>query len=85
VGVAVLVNQLSPERRRYLDAGGLGILIGDGKLPDAGRESIAEIYYSARVVTRFYATLDYQYVANPAYNRERGPASVLGLRFHAQF
>jgi high affinity Mn2+ porin len=84
-GVAVLVNDISSERRRYLDAGGLGILIGDGKLTDAGRESIAELYYSARVVARFYATLDYQYVTNPAYNRERGPVSVLGLRFHAQF
>jgi len=85
IGVAWLVNDISSDRRRYLDAGGLGILIGDGKLPDPGRESIAELYYSARVVARFYATLDYQYVTNPAYNRDRGPASVLGLRFHAQF
>jgi len=85
VGVAQLVNAISSERKRYLDAGGLGILVGDGKLPDAGRESITELYYSARVVARFYATLDYQYIENPAYNRQRGPASVLGLRFHAQF
>jgi high affinity Mn2+ porin len=85
VGVALLVNEISSDRRRYLDAGGLGTLVGDGKLPDPGRESIAEIYYSARVVARFYATLDYQYVTNPAYNRDRGPVSILGLRFHAQF
>lgn len=85
VGVALLVDAISAERRRYLDAGGLGILVGDGKLPTPGRESIAELYYSARVIARFYATLDYQYVANPAYNRERGPVSILGLRFHAQF
>jgi high affinity Mn2+ porin len=85
VGVALLVNDISSERRRYLDAGGLGTLVGDGKLPNPGRESIAELYYSARVVARFYATLDYQYVTNPAYNRDRGPVSVLGLRFHAQF
>jgi len=85
VGVAWLVNEISSERRRYLDAGGLGILVGDGTLPNPGRESIAELYYSVRVVARFYATLDYQSVTNPAYNRDRGPVSVFGLRFHAQF
>jgi len=85
LGVALLINDISSERRRYLDAGGLGILVGDGKLPSPGRESIAELYYTARIVARFYATLDYQRVTNPAYNRERGPVSVLGLRFHAQF
>jgi high affinity Mn2+ porin len=85
VGVALLVNAISSERKRYLDAGGLGILVGDGKLPDPGRESIAELYYSARIVARFFVTLDYQYVENPAYNRDRGPVSILGLRFHAQF
>ena len=85
LGVALLVNAISAERKRYLDAGGLGILVGDGKLPDPGRESIAELYYSARVVARFFVTLDYQYVENPAYNRDRGPVSILGLRFHAQF
>jgi high affinity Mn2+ porin len=85
LGVAGLVNEISSDRKRYLDAGGLGILIGDGKLPDSGRESIAELYYSARVVARFYATLDYQHITNPAYNRDRGPVSVLGVRFHAQF
>jgi high affinity Mn2+ porin len=30
-------------------------------------------------------TLDYQLIANPAYNRDRGPVSVLGLRVHAQY
>jgi high affinity Mn2+ porin len=85
VGIALLFDAISSERKRYLDASGLGILVGDGKLPDPGRESIAELYYSARVVARFFVTLDYQYVENPAYNRERGPVSVLGLRFHAQF
>jgi high affinity Mn2+ porin len=85
VGIALLVNDISADRQRYLDAGGLGTLVGDGKLPDPGRESIVELYYSARVVARFYATLDYQYITNPAYNRDRGPVSVLGLRLHAQF
>ena len=30
-------------------------------------------------------TFDYQFIVNPAYNRDRGPVSVLGMRLHAQF
>lgn len=26
-----------------------------------------------------------EFVGNPAFNRDRGPASVLGVRFHLQF
>jgi high affinity Mn2+ porin len=29
-------------------------------------------------------TLDYQLINNPAYNRNRGPVSVPGLRAHAE-
>ena len=29
-------------------------------------------------------TADYQYFVNPAYNRDRGPVSVIGLRLHLQ-
>jgi len=30
-------------------------------------------------------TLDYQFIANPAYNRDRGSVSVIGIRLHTQF
>jgi high affinity Mn2+ porin len=30
-------------------------------------------------------TLDYQFVTNPGYNRDRGPASIIGTRLRAQF
>jgi high affinity Mn2+ porin len=36
-------------------------------------------------VSFFKLTLDYQFIANPAYNHDRGPVSVLGARLHAQF
>jgi high affinity Mn2+ porin len=29
--------------------------------------------------------VDYQFIANPAYNRDRGPVSVLGVRIHAEY
>jgi high affinity Mn2+ porin len=68
----------------YLDSGGLGILVGDGMLPIAGREKIVEAYYSFPVFS-WRMTLDYQFIADPAYNRNRGPVSVIGTRLHTQF
>ena len=68
----------------FLNDGGLGILVGDGKLPHPGPEQIIETYYAFPL--RFYrVTLDYQLIVNPAYNRDLGPVSVLGARVHAQF
>ncbi len=85
VGVAGVVNELSDSARSYFAAGGLGILIGDGQLPHYGTEDIVEAYYSAALTDWLAAGADYQFIANPAYNRDRGPVSVLGVRFHAQF
>ena len=83
VGLAGVVNWLSGDARNYFAAGGLGILIGDGRL-NYGTEKILEVYYSAAVVDHLTLGLDYQYIDNPAYNRDRGPVSVFGLRVHAE-
>lgn len=84
VGLAGVVNQLSGAGHRYLDAGGLGILVGDGKLPHPGSEEILEAYYSLRLSKDLHLSLDDQFVAHPAYNRDRGPVNVVGLRLHLQ-
>jgi high affinity Mn2+ porin len=44
-----------------------------------------EAYYSLAAFKYAHITADYQFINNPAYNRDRGPVSVLGLRLHAQF
>lgn len=85
LGLAFAVNDLSQAGRRYLAAGGMGILIGDGALPHYDTEDIAEAYYSARVTGWLAASLDYQLVVNPAYNADRGPVSVVSARLHGQF
>lgn len=85
IGVAFVVNGISKAHQRYLDAGGLGVLVGDGALPHPADEFIAESYYDWRVARGFDLSLDYQLIANPAYNRDRGPANVLALRFHGAF
>lgn len=83
VGVAAVVNGLSGAAREYFAAGGMGILIGDGRL-NYGPEKIAEFYYSWRMEKHLSLGLDYQYIVNPAYNRDRGPVPILGLRIHAE-
>ena len=85
VGVAAVVNALSDSARAYFAAGGLGILIGDGQLPHYSTERILETYYDASLTDWLSAGADYQFIANPAYNSDRGPVSVLGFRLHAQF
>jgi high affinity Mn2+ porin len=83
-GIALVVNGLSGDARDYFAAGGLGILIGDGRLPHYGAETIVETYYSLRVWKWLDLGLDYQFINAPAYNRDRGPVNVIGLRVHAE-
>jgi high affinity Mn2+ porin len=85
VGLALIDNGISAAREQYLNAGGLGVLVGDGKLPHPGAEEIVETYYSASLLSFAQVTLDYQWINNPAYNRDRGPVSVFAVRVHAQF
>ena len=84
VGVAGVVNGITKIHEQFLNAGGLGILVGDGMLPHPGPEQIIEAYY-ALPVSYFRLTLDYQFIVNPGYNEDRGPVSVVGARLHAQF
>jgi len=85
IGVAGVVNGISRAHQRYLDAGGLGVLVGDGRLPHPGPEYISELYYDFVPHRGTALTLDYQFVANPGYNRDRGPAHVFALRLHGAF
>jgi high affinity Mn2+ porin len=85
LGIALLDDGISAEREQYLNLGGLGILVGDGKLPHPGAEEVLETYYSIGIVSWAQLTADYQYVRNPAYNRDRGPVSLWALRLHMQF
>jgi high affinity Mn2+ porin len=85
IGIAAIGNAISTARKTYLAAGGLGILVGDGQLPHPGSERILETYYSVRILSQSFLTGDFQRVVNPAYNRDRGPVSLLALRFHTQF
>jgi high affinity Mn2+ porin len=85
VGIAGAVNGIASVHQAYFNAGGLGILIGDGQLPNYGLEQIVEAYYSYAIATSMKVSFDYQFIANPAYNANRGPVNVFAGRFHLQF
>ena len=85
VGIAGVVNGISGVHQAYFNAGGLGILVGDGMLPNPGLEQILETYYSYALTSSTRLTADYQFIVNPGYNTDRGPASVISGRLHYQF
>ena len=81
VGLAYAANGLSSSYQKYLSIGGLGVNVGDGALSYAP-EQILETYYSFGLSDTTSLTLDYQFVANPAYNTARGPVSIGSVRLH---
>jgi high affinity Mn2+ porin len=85
VGLAGVVNRISHQGKVYLAAGGLGGIIGDGQLPNAGPEQIVEAYYNLAAFSFAKLTVECQFINNPAYNRDRGPVSLFGVRAHVQF
>lgn len=85
LGLTAIVNAISAGHQRFLNAGGLGILVGDGRLPHPGSEHVFETYYATVVKDWVNVSFDYQFISHPAYNRDRGPVSIFGLRLHSQF
>lgn len=83
-GCAGVLNGLSGDHRAFFKAGGRGILSGDGDL-SYGWEKILETYYSFGLWKSVSASLDYQFIADPAFNRDRGPVHVFAARLHWQF
>jgi len=81
LGVAAMVNGLSDDHKNYLQAGGYGFMIGDGQLNYA-YEKILETYYLLQFTKEAAVSFDIQTISCPAYNADRGPVSVFGLRLH---
>jgi high affinity Mn2+ porin len=84
IGIGGAINALSRDHRDFIAAGGLGPLIGDGRL-NYRRERILETYYAYAISKALTLTADYQFVTNPAYNADRGPVSIFSGRLHGEF
>ena len=83
-GLAFISNGISRDHQQYLALGGVGFLLGDGKL-NYGRENIVETYYTLHVWRGIFTSLDAQHINNPGYNRDRGPVFAPALRLHVEF
>ena len=83
IGLAGVINGLSGPHRSYLEHGGIGFIIGDGKL-NYEPEQIIEGFYNLQIAKGINLTGDVQLINNPAYNADRGPVAVFGLRFHVE-
>ena len=84
VGVAVAMDALSRDHRDYLAGGGCGFVLCDGRL-NYGHEQIAEAYYAIQVLPHVALSPDFQFIRNPGYNRDRGPARFVGVRAHIEY
>ncbi len=84
-GIAAVGNGISKPHQNFLAHGGNGFMIGDGQL-NYGIETIFEFFYNANIhQEHFFITPDYQFVINPAYNKDRGPVHIFGIRIHTRF
>ena len=84
VGIGFARNEINQARQNFLAAGNYDLFIGDGFLSYAP-EAVLETYYRIGIVKGLQFTLDWQHIDNPAYNQERGPVDVYGIRLHAEF
>ena len=83
-GLALVTNAISKDHQTYLADGGLGFLLGDGRLTYR-RENILEAFYTAHVWRGVYLGPGLQHINNPGYNRDRGPILVGSFRWHLEF
>ncbi len=81
VGLGYAQSWLSKDHINYLNMGGVDGFIGDGKI-NYSPEQVVDIYYQWHVVKSAWLTFDYQYLANPAFNADRGPVNIYNARVH---
>jgi high affinity Mn2+ porin len=83
-GLAGVISGISRPNQRFLNAGGMGILDGDGALSYSA-EKVLETYYDFPIWKSIHLAADYQFVADPAFNKDRGPVNILATRLHLEF
>jgi high affinity Mn2+ porin len=84
IGLAGVREGIVSVHRTYLAAGGVGFLLGDGRLT-YGAEQILEGYYRLQAGRYLQLSSDLQSIRNPGYNRDRGPALVGSLRVNFRY
>lgn len=83
LGLATGWNGINRDHREYLAQGGYGFMLGDGRLSFAP-ERVVDAYYSIAMGRLLSLSLEAQRFDHLAFNRDRGPVSVFGIRLHLQ-
>lgn len=81
LGLAGMASGITHDHQLFFQEGGVGILGGDGAL-DYGWEKGLEAYYDFKLWQALHGAFDYQFIADPAFNRDRGPVSIFAFRLH---
>jgi hypothetical protein len=84
-GVGLGGDFVSSIHAQYLAMGGEDGFVGDGRLPHAAPETVAEAFYSVNLLKAVWLTADYQEIWNPGFNSDRGPVAIVSGRVHAEF
>ena len=84
IGLGYAQSWISKEHVAYLNMGGVDGFIGDGKI-NYKPEQVVDIYYQWHALKSTWITLDYQHLANPAFNADRGPVDMYNGRVHFEF
>ena len=84
IGLGYAVSWISQDHVKYLSMGGIDGFIGDGAI-NYKPEQLVDIYYQWHALPSTWITLDYQHLANPAYNADRGPVDIFNGRVHFEF
>ncbi len=84
IGLSFVSNAIKKDHQNYLAYGGLGFLLGDGRL-NYGRENTEEAYYNLHTFRGLFFALGLSHIDDPGYNRDRGPVWVPSIRTHVDF
>lgn len=84
VGAGVNLSWISNAHARYLGLGGIDGFVGDGRIHPTS-ENALDMFYSFNYLKVFWFSGDYQRVANPAFNADRGPVNIFSVKIHGEF
>lgn len=83
-GIGVNFGWISQAHVDYLRLGGIDGFVGDGRINSAA-ETALDAFYSFNYHKVFWLSGDYQHIANPAFNKDRGPVNVFSIKVHGEF
>ncbi len=83
-GIAYNASWASDSHAKYLGMGGIDGFIGDGRIT-AKAEDALDLFYNVNLHRTFWFAADYQHIANPGFNADRGPVNIISVKLHGEF